>query len=62
MCILNERNEKQEKRPTKFFVWCLINGKKEDVMKIESYISSKEDIKKLLNESNIIFDGVDVVK
>ena len=34
MCILNERNEKQEKRPTTFYAWRLVNGKKEDVIKL----------------------------
>lgn len=62
MCILCERNEKQEKRPTTFYAWRLVNGKKEDVMKLESQVETKESFKEMLRKANINFDGVDVVR
>lgn len=61
MCILNEKQEqKQEKRPTTFYAWRLVDGKKKDFLTIKSY-DSKEEIKQLLREANVHFDGMDVV-
>lgn len=62
MCILNETNKKQEKRPITFYAWRLVNGKKEDVKKLESQVETKEEFKQMLRKANIVFDGVDVVR
>lgn len=61
MCILNEQNERKEKQPATFYAWRLVNGKKQDFLTIKSY-DTKENIKQMLREANIEFDGVDVVK
>lgn len=63
MCILNEKQEqKQTKRPATFYAWRLVNGKKEDVIKLESQVETKESFKEMLRKADIVFDGVDVVR
>ena len=62
MCILTEKNEQIVKKSATFYAWRLVDGRKKNVMMVESDQLTKEEIKSFLKKGNVQFDGVDMVR